>query len=84
MFSKRKIFEKYGAGNYKIAKQMRKVCKNSKKETATRLAMNRYWHLRYLGADMEHAAWAAWWSCALDEYGIQNSDEFVEYFIALN
>lgn len=77
----KKVFEKQGAGSWKIAKAMRKVCKHSNKETATRLAMKRYWRLTYLGADREHAAFAAWYSCALDMYGIQNYEEFLEYYL---
>lgn len=77
----KKVFEKYGAGSWKIAKAMRKVYKHSNKETATRAAMHRYWHLTYLGADREQAAFAAWYSCALDMYGIQNYWEFIEYYL---
>lgn len=68
MFSKKKEFMNNGAGYWKIAKELRKTCKKMEKREAVVAALHRYWRLTYLGADSERAAYAAWYSCALDRW----------------
>jgi len=67
---------------YKIEKTRRRFFKGVEgKRYIIESALERYWHLIYVGLDKTVAAWAVWWGCALDKHGYKTVDDFVYWHL---